>query len=91
MTIDWNIAVIKTLTKGRFPNREKVWESLRFIENRVAVSLQGFHGYCYYTKKDVKDNSDLEDIEGCMIEIINAATFVLKETRSLKNKRSGKT
>jgi hypothetical protein len=91
MTIDWDIAVVNTLKKGRFPNREKVWDSLRFIENRVAVSLQYIHGYCYYTKKNVKDNSDLDGIEECMIEIINSATYVLKETRKLKNKRSGKT
>lgn len=90
MTIDWNKAVVNLLNRGKFPNRIQVKSKLQWIDNRLVVSLHGFHGYCEYSRKTPNDQTDLEHIENCMIEIIDAATFVLKTTRQLKITRMEK-
>lgn len=87
MTIDWNIAVIKMLKEGKFPQSTFVKERLQWIANRLENSLNWFHSYCYYTRKDFKDNSDLEKIENDLTDIIIAASDVLKIVRNLREDR----
>jgi len=86
--IDWN-EVLKTLKAGNYPEAKEVRDKLRWIENRLACTMHGIHGYGYYTQKQENENKDLDYIEDCMIQIIDAATFVLKTTRHLKKVRAG--
>lgn len=87
MTIDWNIAFIETLKAGKFPQSSFVKERLQWIDNRLGNSLSWFHNYCYYTRKNTRDNSDLEKIENDLTEIIIAASDVLKIVRVLREDR----
>ena len=82
--------IYKNLKKRKIPNAGKIKDAMQWIDNRLCVSTSHFHGYCCFTKKELKNQTDLEKIEECMIEIIKSSAYVLKEVRVLKNKRMQK-
>ncbi len=89
MSIDFNIALVNTLKDGKFPEAAEVKNKLQWISNRLHCTMHGIHGYCYYSRKEKNNQEDLDYIEDCMIQIIDAATFVLKTVRHLKKTRMG--